>query len=157
MWRIKFGMTRRLARGNSQGNPRPPVYVRRHHVFRSCVRDSERSRENMAGPFTVLVKRFLTPSDTPCKMPGCSAPRYVDPYTERVHEFCGRSHAKEYHAMKEAQKAAEENQKWLKRQQKKQRNAKNQETGVDGQNCYCCACGGPSLAHPGIILRCCIY
>ena len=37
-----------------------------------------------------------------CKMPGCNQPCYVE-NDGRVHEFCGRSHAREYRAMEEAE------------------------------------------------------
>jgi len=30
-----------------------------------------------------------------CALPGCSAPRYVDHRTGQVHDFCGRTHAKQ--------------------------------------------------------------
>ena len=30
-----------------------------------------------------------------CSLPGCSAPRYVDPSTGSEHDFCGRTHARE--------------------------------------------------------------
>ena len=30
-----------------------------------------------------------------CSLPGCSAPRYIDPSTGSEHDFCGRTHARE--------------------------------------------------------------
>ena len=98
------------------------------------------------------VKRFFELRDLKvCKMPGCGVQRYVDDFSGHEYEFCGRTHARAYQAMLQAQKAAEEQQKWLKRQQKKQQRAKNQGTGVDQQDCKynCWACSGPGLAYPG--------
>eukprot|EP00960_Hanusia_phi_P009331 270302-Hanusia_phi.AAC.2 len=40
------------------------------------------------------IQRHSDPSDR-CSLPGCSAPRYVDGRTGQVHDFCGRTHAKQ--------------------------------------------------------------
>ena len=41
-----------------------------------------------------------------CKMPGCNQPCYVED-NGRVHDFCGKTHAREYRAMKDKADAGE--------------------------------------------------
>ena len=55
---------------------------------------------------TGLVKKvadFLTFESAVCKMPGCKKQRYVE-NGGYVHDFCGRTHAKEFNTMKEAER-----------------------------------------------------
>ena len=62
------------------------------------------------------IKKFVNYFDggpPECKMPGCKQRCYVED-DGRVHEFCGRSHAKEYRAMEEE---AERQEQMRKRQE----------------------------------------
>ena len=59
----------------------------------------------MAGQVFNRVVEFFTPDPYPpiCKMPGCKKQGYVE-NNGYAHEFCGKTHAREYKAMKDAEK-----------------------------------------------------
>ena len=40
----------------------------------------------------LCIPGSLSESET-CSLPGCTQRKYVDPANNRVHDFCGRSHA----------------------------------------------------------------
>jgi len=40
----------------------------------------------------------LSAASGPCSLPGCTRPKYVDPANGRIHDYCGRRHAKEAQA-----------------------------------------------------------
>ena len=69
----------------------------------------------MAGQVFNRVIEFFTPDPYPpiCKMPGCKKQGYVE-NNGYAHEFCGKTHAREYHAMKDAEKQQKTREKRLK-------------------------------------------
>ena len=91
---------------------------------------------------------FIAPSHI-CKLPGCGAPCYIEP-NGHEHDFCGRGHANQYRLLKEAEKAEEERQKQLKKQQRKTQNVGANGTRVDRPYFnYVGVCGGHSHAYSG--------
>lgn len=62
----------------------------------SCAKLLNRSPNLVGGDWVVPIKRQHTKAAEireKCSLPGCNSPCFVDPHTQRVHNFCGRSHA----------------------------------------------------------------
>ena len=81
------------------------------------------------------VVNFLSDQPPECKMPGCNKQCYVE-NDGRVHEFCGRTHAGQYKAMKDPE-----------RQQKMMREKRLkavQQGGWQGQHSYSAAAAAPA-------------
>ena len=82
--------------------------------------------------YNKMVEFFYPPPI--CKMPGCNKQGYVE-NNGYVHEFCGKTHAREYKAMKDADKQKMMRDKRLKAVQ---------HGGWQGQHSYSAAAAAPA-------------
>ena len=73
-----------------------PVLYDNGRVHEYCCR--RHADEALARGLRPASNRPLQGQSTPanrCSLPGCSAPRFVDPTNGFIHDFCGRTHARE--------------------------------------------------------------
>jgi hypothetical protein len=69
----------------------------RVHDF-CCLTHAQMAREAGVWPASNRRLQGHAHPDNRCALPGCSAPRFADPATGFVHDFCGRTHAQQAQA-----------------------------------------------------------